>query len=215
MKYFKLTDSLNSGTIVLKKDDGYFYHYSFGKDIWVKTAIMTNYHWADSDLYGLFEEISENEATDLLAQQRGMFDKLYDLALQVSQKAHEGQYDKGGQPYIQHPIRVADSLDDVEEKIVALLHDVIEDSQTTLDQLLNYGFTNRIVNSIRLLTKTPNVSYDDYLRAVKKDNSAWKVKMADLKDNLDISRIPNPSDADYEKLEKYKSALNFLESGTT
>ena len=212
MKYFQLIDKLNSGEIILKKDDGYFYRYSFGKNIWIKTAMMTNYHWADSHLYGLFEQIPEDKAIDLLSQRRSMFEKLYELALQISQKAHEGQFDKGGNDYIQHPLRVADSLDDLEQKIVALLHDVIEDSKISIDQLINYGFTNRIVNSIKILKKKTKISYDDYIRAVKKDNSAWRVKIADIKDNLDISRIPNPTDADYERIEKYRAALNFLES---
>lgn len=212
MKYLQLIDKLNNGEIILKKDDGYFYRYSFGKNIWTKTAMMTNYHWADSHLYGLFEKIPEDKVFDLLAQRRIMFEKLYELALQISQKAHAGQFDKGGNPYIQHPMRVANSLDDLEQKIVALLHDVMEDSEISKDQLLNYGFTNRIVNSIRILTKSKDISYDDYIRAIKKDNNAWKVKIADIKDNLDVSRIPNPTDADYERIEKYRAALNFLES---
>jgi hypothetical protein len=74
------------------------------------------------------------------------------------------------------------------------------------------GFTYRIVNSIRILTKSKDISYEDYLKSVKKDSNAWHVKMADIKHNMDISRIPEPTAKDFARIEKYKKALAFLES---
>ena len=92
------------------------------------------------------------------------------------------------------------------------MHDVVEDTEITLEDLKEMGFTYRIVNSIRILTKSKDISYEDYLKSVKKDSNAWHVKMADIKHNMDISRIPEPTAKDFARIEKYKKALAFLES---
>jgi (p)ppGpp synthase/HD superfamily hydrolase len=136
---------------------------------------------------------------------------LCDDAKEIANKAHHGQIDKGGSPYIEHPLAVANSVVDLEQKIVALLHDVLEDSHLSANDLLQHGFTKRIVRSIQTLTKQDDESYESYLARVKCDNNALNVKIADIKHNLDISRIPNATQADYDRLEKYKKALAFLE----
>lgn len=139
-------------------------------------------------------------------------DQLLALAINVATKAHDGQLDKGGNPYILHPQAVAAALDGTENKIVAYLHDVIEDTEVTLEELERMGFPDRIVNSIRILTKTEEISYEDYLKAVKEDSNARCVKMADIRHNMDISRIAEPTAQDFARIEKYKKALAFLES---
>ena len=210
MKYYKLTDKLNMNEVV-KDDDGKRYTYRFGAEEWVRSGIMVRYMWPEDSKYDQYIIISEDKALALLDEQRKLFDRLLTLAITVATEAHKDQVDKGGNPYILHPKAVADSLDSTENKIVAYLHDVCEDTDITLDDLKDMGFTERIVNSVRILTKTDDISYDDYLKSVKKDSNAWHVKMADIRNNMDLSRIPNPTEKDFARLEKYKKALAFLE----
>lgn len=209
MKYYKLLDALNENEVV-KDDDGKRYTYRFGAEAWVRSGIMVRYMWPDDVKFGKYTEITEAEAQAILNAQRATYDRLLRLAISVASKAHAGQVDKGGKPYFFHLEAVATALDSTENKIVAYLHDICEDTPTTLEELAAMGFTARIVNSVRILTKTEGVEYETYLKAVKKDSNAWHVKMADLENNMDISRIPNPTEADYKRLEKYKKALAFL-----
>lgn len=211
MKYYKLTDKLNMNEVV-KDDNGKRYTYRFGAEEWVRSGIMVRYMWPEDSKFDQYTVISEEKAMQLLDEQRDRLNQLLALAIKVATKAHEGQVDKGGNPYILHPQAVASSLDSTENKIVAYLHDIVEDTDITLDDLEKMGFTYRIVNSIRILTKSKDISYDDYLKSVKKDSNAWHVKMADIKHNMDISRISEPTAKDYARLEKYKRALEFLEN---
>lgn len=147
-----------------------------------------------------------------MKEQNNQLDRLLDLAIAVATDAHKGQYDKGGKPYILHPTAVAESLDDTEQKIIAYLHDVCEDTPLTIDDLSKMGFTASILHSIQLLTKERNMPYEEYLKRIKTNKNATEVKKADLTHNMDISRIPNPTDKDFARVEKYKKALSFLES---
>lgn len=211
MKYYKLTDKLNLNEVV-KDDNGKRYTYRFGAEEWIRSDIMVRYMCPEDSKFDQYIVISEEKALQLLDEQRSKFEQLLELAIEVAAKAHEGQLDKGGNPYILHPQAVAASLDGTENKIVAYLHDVVEDTEITLEDLEKMGFTYRIVNSVRILTKSKDISYDDYLKSVKKDSNAWRVKMADIKHNMDISRIPKPTAKDFARIEKYKKALAFLES---
>ena len=134
------------------------------------------------------------------------------LAKKLSREYHEGQFDRGGKPYYLHPAAVADMVKTPEQKIVAYLHDTLEDTELTKEKLKNLGFPDNIVTSVWLLTHRPHEPYDWYLSLLKEDETARIVKLADLKHNSDISRIPNPTEKDYERLEKYKKAIEFLES---
>lgn len=136
--------------------------------------------------------------------------ELLTLAIEVATKAHEGQLDKGGRPYILHPQTVAASLDETEHKIIAYLHDVCEDTDLTIEDLRALGFPKTITDAIDILTRRDETPYEDYIRFVKKNKSARCVKLADLRHNMDITRIPNPSPKDYKRVEKYKRAYNFL-----
>lgn len=214
MIYFRLLDQLNKDEIVKQESRNVEYQYAFGDEHWIRSSIMMMYRWADNDEYGQFEEIPEAEALMLLDSQRDKYNQLLELAIKVATEAHAGQVDKGGKPYINHPQAVAASLTNTEYKIVAYLHDVCEDTSITFDDLKDMGFTYRIVNSIRLLTKTDELTYEEYLRKLRMDSCARAVKMADLKHNMDITRIPNPSEKDYARIEKYKKSLAFLESST-
>lgn len=214
MIYFRLLDQLNKDEIVKQESRNIEYQYSFGEEQWIRSSIMMMYRWADNDEYGQFEEVPETEALMLLDSQRNKYNQLLELAIKVATEAHVGQVDKGGKPYINHPQAVAASLTNTEYKIVAYLHDVCEDTSITFDDLKDMGFTYRIVNSIRLLTKNDELTYEEYLRRLRMDSCARAVKMADLKHNMDITRIPNPSEKDYARIEKYKKSLAFLESST-
>lgn len=210
MKYYALTDKINKDEVV-RRDNGKYYVYRHGLNEWRRSGIMTSYNWPDDVLYGQYYEVSEPEAMTLVQKKGEVLDKLLKLAEKVAAEAHSGQTDKGGEDYIGHPKAVAASLQDTELKIVAWLHDVCEDSDVTPENLLQMGFPPRIVRSVDVLTKG-NESYDEYLKKVKSDNNAWQVKMADLRHNMDVSRIPNPSLEDKERLRKYRKALEYLET---
>ena len=111
----------------------------------------------------------------------------YELALKIATEAHKGQVDKAGVPYINHPLTVASLVDTEEEKIVALLHDTIEDTNITEQDLIDYGFPNEIVEAVKLLTHNKNVPYMDYVAKIKDNELARKVKIADLTHNSDLS----------------------------
>lgn len=133
-------------------------------------------------------------------------------ALHIAKTAHRGQLDKGGNPYILHPIAVSQLVDSEEEKIVALLHDVVEDTDITLEYLKLAGFSDNIIAAVSVLTKQPGVSYDDYISKLKENPIAARVKVADITHNSDISRIPNPTEKDLERIKRYKAKLAKLKS---
>lgn len=135
---------------------------------------------------------------------------MLNLALKIATEAHKGQKDKGGRDYINHPLTVASMCGTEEEKIVALLHDVVEDTGVTLEDLKDYGFSSEILDAVNCITKQPGVSYDEYLLKVKNNELARKVKIADMTHNSDISRILNPTSKDYARVEKYKEKIQYL-----
>lgn len=132
------------------------------------------------------------------------------VALKIAQRAHAEQADKAGQPYINHPIHVSKQVDTEEEKAVALLHDVIEDSEITLDDLRAHGLPAAVVDAVDCMTKRKGENYESYLRRVKSSSIAKVVKIADMEHNSDLSRLPHPSASDYTRLEKYRKGLDFL-----
>ena len=132
-----------------------------------------------------------------------------ELALQIAQKAHAGQVDKAGKDYILHPMTVASYMDTDIEKTIAYLHDVLEDTDVTVDALRKI-FPNEIVDTLITLTHRKDESYFEYIQRVSKSKLAKKVKVADLLHNLDIVRIKEPTKQDYERLEKYKKSILYL-----
>ena len=135
---------------------------------------------------------------------------MVDLALSIARKAHEGQLDKAGVDYIEHPIYVASQVDTEEEKAVALLHDVIEDSPVSAEELLQAGLPETVVTAVQVLTKKKEQDYQTYLETVKKNPLERVVKLADLKHNSDLSRLSSITEKDRERLKKYKKAIDFL-----
>ena len=135
---------------------------------------------------------------------------MINIALSIAKKAHAGQVDKAGIDYIQHPLYVASQVKTEQEKAVALLHDVLEDSDITAADLLAYGLSNEVVAAVQTLTKKKGQSYQDYLEKVKSNDLARVVKLADLKHNSDLSRLKSVSDTDRERVKKYKNAIRYL-----
>ena len=135
---------------------------------------------------------------------------MVDLALSIARQAHEGQLDKAEVDYIEHPIYVASQVDTEEEKAVALLHDVIEDSPVSAEELLQAGLPETVVTAVQVLTKKKEQDYQTYLETVKKNPLARVVKLADLKHNSDLSRLSSITEKDRERLKKYKKAIDFL-----
>ena len=124
-------------------------------------------------------------------------------ALEIAIKAHKGQIDKAGKEYILHPIMVALMVCTNEEKQVALLHDVIEDTKISIEDLRKEGFNGKILDAITAITKNKNENYDQYLDRVIKNNIATNVKLADMHHNSDINRYENPTIEDKKRSESY------------
>lgn len=132
-------------------------------------------------------------------------------AIIIASEAHNGQFDKAGKPYILHPLRVMFYVEgDIKEQCTAVLHDVAEDTSVTIEYLKNQGFDDDIITALKLLTRTDDEDYMEYILKLKSNAIAKAVKLADLKDNMDMTRITNPSEKDFERLEKYKKAKALL-----
>ena len=139
--------------------------------------------------------------------------ELLNKAIKIAQKAHKGQTDKFGTPYIGHVIRVMNAGKTYDEKIVGGLHDVIEDCpEFTLDGLLQEGFPQDIVFAIECLTKTPaDQDYTEFVKQTERSPLAVAVKMNDLQDNMDLKRFTEPlTDRDFKRLNKYLTAYLYL-----
>ena len=131
-------------------------------------------------------------------------------AICLAYEAHAGQVDKSGLPYIHHPLHVAESMTDETSTIVALLHDCVEDTNLTFDDIEREGFGAEVVEALRLLTHQKGVPYMDYIRAIKPNPIAREVKVADLLHNMDTSRLDTMSEKDVERVKKYQKALDYL-----
>jgi (p)ppGpp synthase/HD superfamily hydrolase len=135
---------------------------------------------------------------------------LEELAFEIAKEAHAGQTDKAGLDYILHPQQVAAMVTTDEEKAVALLHDIIEDTDVTAGELLAKGLPENVVEAVKALTKKDNQNYAAYLAGVKKNRLATAVKLADLKHNSDLSRLEKITQKDRERAEKYRKAIEYL-----
>ncbi len=140
------------------------------------------------------------------------YNELYDLALQIAIKAHEGQKDKSGQDYIMHPIRVSERCKGLKTKIVALLHDTIEDTCITPDYLRYQGFPEEIILGVLSVTRREDESYEDFVCRAAKNPLGKEVKQADLEDNMDVRRLKEITDADVARTQKYLKAWHYLVS---
>lgn len=131
-------------------------------------------------------------------------------AIAIAAEAHLGRYDKAGEPYIEHPLRMMMRAEGEEERLVAVLHDVLEDSEWTSEALRREGFPRRVVRAIEHLTRREGEDYEAYIERVANDALATRVKLLDLEDNTDASRLSTLSEADRKRLVRYRKALELL-----
>lgn len=131
-------------------------------------------------------------------------------ALKLCFEAHKNQTDKSGLPYVFHPFHVAEQMTDEKTTIVALLHDVIEDTSYTLQDLRNLGFDEDVLGVLELMTHDKNVPYMDYVAKIKGNAIAKTVKLADLSHNSDLTRLDEINEAALNRVEKYKAAIKLL-----
>lgn len=141
-----------------------------------------------------------------------IYTKMTKRALAICFEAHKDQVDKAGLPYVFHPFHLAEQMKDEETTIVALLHDVVEDSEYTLDDLRKEGFSDAVLLAVNAMTHEEGVPYMDYIHSIKKNRIATAVKIADLKHNSDSSRLDQIDEHSYKRIEKYKNAISILES---
>lgn len=138
---------------------------------------------------------------------------LLEKAIEIALRSHAGQKQKDGSPYILHPLRVMGRMATDEERMAAVLHDVVEDSEMTLEALREAGFPERVVETVKLLTHEEGVSYEEYVERLKNDGMARRIKLADLEDNSDIRRLSGIEEKDLERLRKYHRAWQILRPG--
>jgi (p)ppGpp synthase/HD superfamily hydrolase len=135
---------------------------------------------------------------------------LLERAIEIAVSAHKGQVDKAGKPYILHPLRLLFKMQSENEMIAAVLHDVVEDTDWTIEKLKSEGFNEEVISAVKLLTHNKKVPYKKYIEAIKTNTIALRVKLADLEDNLDIKRIAHPKFRDYARIAEYLKYYNEL-----
>ena len=137
---------------------------------------------------------------------------MLDKAIAIAAKEFEGKHDKGGNPYILHCLHVMHKVgpDDHELMIIAVLHDLVEDTPWTFTHLRNVGFSDRVIDALKLLTHDTDVPYEDYIKAIATNEDSRKVKLEDLKHNSDITRMKGLRKKDFDRLEKYHRSYEYL-----
>jgi (p)ppGpp synthase/HD superfamily hydrolase len=135
-----------------------------------------------------------------------------DKAIQLAARIHAGQKDRYGRPYILHPLRVMMKVKTEQEKIVAILHDVIEDSDLELKDLSDEGFSSEVVTAIDCLSKRDGEEYQDYIKRVVQNQLARTIKLADLEDNMNIERVDHLQEKDFERFARYHRAWLILKN---
>lgn len=139
-----------------------------------------------------------------------IYTELTEKALKLCFEAHKEQQDKAGLPYVFHPFHLAEQMEDESSVIVALLHDVVEDTDIRMEDLEAMGFPKEALEAISLLTHDPAVPYEEYLIPIKENPIARQVKLADLRHNSDSTRLRSPSPKIQKKWETYRKAMEFL-----
>ncbi|MXQ55451.1 GTP pyrophosphokinase [Shimazuella alba] len=137
---------------------------------------------------------------------------LLEKAILIAAQAHQGQVDKGGNPYILHPLAVMSHVGTWEAKMVAVMHDVLEDTDVTLEELQEKGFPVEVLDALMSVTRQEGETYVAFIDRIAKNKLATEVKLADLKENMNLDRIPNPNNTDKERLAKYQRAYRKLKN---
>lgn len=138
------------------------------------------------------------------------FDELRENAMQIAIKVHRGQLDKGGNDYINHPVRVERRCICQEDRLVALLHDTIEDGNIASEYLLLVGFSQEVVDAVLSVSRKRGEDYFEFIQRCKANPIGRRVKICDLEDNMDITRLKELTEKDIERLKKYHKAYKML-----
>lgn len=138
------------------------------------------------------------------------YNEQFQIALELAVEKHKNQTDKAGNPYILHPLHVMENVNSKEGKIVAILHDIIEDTDVTEDYLLKIGLSKRIVDAVVALTRSKGMDYQEYIKNLSSNPLAKEVKLADLEHNMDLKRLPTLEEKDLERNRKYQIAYHYL-----
>ena len=138
------------------------------------------------------------------------YNEQFQIALELAVEKHKNQTDKAGNPYILHPLHVMENVNSKEGKIVAILHDIIEDTDITEDYLLKIGLSKRIVDAVVALTRSEDIDYQEYIKNLSSNPLAKEVKLADLEHNKDLKRLPTLEEKDLERNRKYQIAYHYL-----
>lgn len=138
------------------------------------------------------------------------YNEQFQIALELAVEKHKNQTDKAGNPYILHPLHVMENVNNKEGKIVAILHDIIEDTDITEDYLLKIGLSKRIVDAVVALTRSEDMDYQEYIKNLSSNPLAKEVKLADLEHNMDLKRLPTLEEKDLERNRKYQIAYHYL-----
>lgn len=141
-----------------------------------------------------------------------IYTELTKKAMQLCFNAHKQQVDKSGMPYVFHPMIVAEKMTSELTTTVALLHDVVEDTDYTLEDLCEMGYPEEVISALRLLTHAPSVPYMDYVKEIAENPIAREVKLGDLRHNSDITRLSKVTEKDLARVDKYCKAIEYLES---
>ena len=200
ISYYVLNDISHKGYVVRKDKDCEINDF----DGW-KPFDMIDYFFGGKE----YTMVSEEEAFKQIETKRKEYAHLIKRARNIAKRAHAEQKDKGGNPYIEHIRAVVEGVDAPLEKVVAYLHDTVEDADVTFEEL-ETEFPEEVIAPLKLLTHQKNVPYMDYVKKIKYNEIARKVKLSDLHNNMDISRIPSPTEKDLWRIEKYKKAESLL-----
>ena len=138
------------------------------------------------------------------------YNEQFQIALELAVEKHKNQTDKAGNPYILHPLHVMENVNSKEGKIVAILHDIIEDTDVTEDYLLKIGLSKRIVDAVVALTRSEDMDYQEYIKNLSSNPLAKEVKLADLEHNMDLKRLPTLEEKDLDRNRKYQIAYHYL-----
>ena len=205
MNYCKLYDPSHEGMIARETEHGCEI---FQYEGW-RPYSMNPYFFGDCE--GEYEDITEEQAEKAQKEYLKDVGNMLRIAPRLAFEKHHGQRDLGGHPYIEHIERVADSVSSAEAQIIALLHDIVEDTDVTFSDLIKLGFTSAVIYSLKCLTKRGDEDYFEYIQRVTYSEYAREVKLADLEDNMDMTRLDVVSDKDRERCKKYKKAYQMLD----
>ncbi len=212
--YYKLKDKLHKDYIIKANDDLSNFLYLYGTGEWQETALFGHYTYLDDALCGEYEEISQAEAEKIIKVKDVEYLALKEKAIKIATEAHRKQLDKGGIDNINQQLKVAENVQkkrkSIEYFIAAILYDVLNNKNITLDNLKNDGFPENIIYSLKFLMKPKSLNYQKYIERVKKNSIAKAVKIEYLK--YAVLFNDNLSNKDCKQIEKYKKTLEFLES---